>query len=85
MTMVLGVNDLKRLEEGLERGCGGSCWRTKPKSWYPLCEGDWLCEKIKPTYCRGELDAPCPCDCGADTIFIIKRVVTMLRTGRTID
>ncbi len=95
MTMVLGVPDIKRLEEGLERGCGGGCFRTKfgplTASRYGigfLCSErtEWLCDKILIPENRGLGKGSCGCPClSMPPDIVLSRCLEMIRTGRTID
>ncbi len=92
MSVPLGVPDLQRLEKGIERGCGGKCWKLEKdrngNSMYMCfirldnyCQ-DWLCGKIKAhTF---SCVSQCPCSKGKD-VEVMVRAVEMLRTGRTLD
>ena len=93
--MQLGVNDIKRLEEGIEKGCGrAGCFRSAfnfnsgvCRIW-PINTRDWLCTKIIPKELRA--DSSCPCTIATfnenfSEEKLIERCLEMIRTGRTID
>lgn len=101
MPIPLGVPDIQRLEEGLERGCGETCFRFQ--SFEDVfardvtCE-DWICNQIRDERAKekkqywikrkekGEKWAPNICPCDhMDHDVIIERVLLMLETGKTID